>query len=266
MAYPDSFLDALGAWQKGWREQADRRLEITADLLSSIKALATPLPVSATLPLCYRKRFLVPNNPQNGGDFEKLVMFGRIDEGVASWTSDPEFHLKFKLCPRFGETTALFAHQPTSDEVVVDFAALWNDEEFERAVDDYHQRGGAQAGALLNFRNDQQELVLTAPLCRDELVDMIGQISGEDFFYDAFGATTEGERDAIWSALVELKVSPGGAKWSGGEAVQRALVSAQQVYIAKVRRRIARRWFKALLSSDVSLTALATGLRWIRQI
>lgn len=39
----------------------------------------------------YRKRFLVANNEQNGGDMVPLFWNGEIKEGFASWTRDFEF-------------------------------------------------------------------------------------------------------------------------------------------------------------------------------
>lgn len=71
--YDDDFLSALGAWQRGWNEDQARRLVITDALLKAIATRPSDLPRSASQGTLYRKRFLVPNNPQNGGDFRKLI-------------------------------------------------------------------------------------------------------------------------------------------------------------------------------------------------
>ena len=140
--YSDDFLSALGAWQRGWREQKDRRLPITHALLSAIEPIRAQLPVSEPLPACFRKRFLVPDNQQNSGDFLPLVLDGRVEEGVAAWTSHPEYHHDFKELVRPGTVTTLFRHTPDAGEVVADLNALWADPAFVRAVHDYDRRGG----------------------------------------------------------------------------------------------------------------------------
>ena len=58
MNYSNRFLGALGAWQRGWREDGTRRMQITEELLAAI-AESHDLPPAALSvnQKCYRKRF-----------------------------------------------------------------------------------------------------------------------------------------------------------------------------------------------------------------
>lgn len=260
MVYPDRFLDALGAWQRGWREDQDRRLIVTRELRAAIEALPHPLPISAPLPGCYRKRFLVPNNPQNGGDFLKLILAGEIVEGPASWTTDPTFHLEFKRNPRVGQLTALFHHLPRADEVLVDIVALWRDPIFVTAVEDYIGRGGEEAESYKSIAAGQKEMVLTAPLLIDEFVDAVGDIGDENFFHAALGASTDSEREAVSDALMAAKIALGAKKWAGGDAVRRAVQRTRLLFTAKLHRRLRRRHFRHTLKLTASPMAIAAAI------
>lgn len=250
--YDERFLSALGAWQRGWHEDKTRRLAITNILISAVDALHDPLPTSYPLPLCYRKRFLVPNNPQNGGDFVKLVMEGRIEEGVAAWSSDITLHQQFKTMRREGAVATLFAHRPSRGEVLVDLNALWADPIFSTAVTDYARRQGANADALTHFRDRQRELILTAPLLREEVVGFAGIVGDEQFFFEAFGAKTSAEEDAIFRGLVQIDALPGDTRWIGAAAAQRAIAATRLKWQAK----LSAAGFRDRLLSTTAVAAL----------
>ena len=74
MMFSDRFLSAIGGWQRGWREEKDRRLVLAEELDSAATAENLPIQFRRTKKICYRKRFLVPNNPQNGGDLGPLLL------------------------------------------------------------------------------------------------------------------------------------------------------------------------------------------------
>jgi hypothetical protein len=254
MTYNDRFLRALGAWQNGWREDGSRRIAITKELLEAIEQLpANLLPCATKLPCCYRKRFLVPHNPQNGGDFEKLVVDGKIDEGVASWTSNLAFGQDFKELLRPGAVTALFAHQPTREEVVVDISSLWGDPKFTSAVEDYSKRGGEYADALQQMADLQFEIILNAPLLRAEVHGFVGRVGDADDFYEAMGADTEEAQDKIWLAFRQLDTFPGDAKWTDRAGAQRAMKRAKEKLEWKIERRIRQYRFRRFLLNHSSL-------------
>lgn len=234
MQYTDRLLSALGAWQQGWREEKDRRIPITIELRAAIDdMLPAKLPVSARLPTCFRKRFLVPNNPQNGGDFWKLIIEGSIPEGTASWTTSDGFARIFKNLHRDGCLTAIFEHRPKPSEVVVDVTALWKDETFKKAAESYIERKSAFSAALENFRDLQSEIILDAPLRCNEAIDFIGVIESEDYFFQIFGAETEEAQDVIWKSFADLGAFPGDRKWTGRVGAQRAVTRLVNKYKSK---------------------------------
>jgi hypothetical protein len=81
---------------KGRREAAAKRLQITTDLINAIQTTDLPSKAVSVADTCYRKRHLIPNNPINGGDMVPLIYSGCLEEGVASWTTDPKFAQEFK--------------------------------------------------------------------------------------------------------------------------------------------------------------------------
>ena len=148
--YPNFFLKALAAWQNGWGENADRPRRIISDLNEAI-SLASELPIGAfqCSEACYRKRFLVPNNRQNGGDLWPLFWDGAITEGVASWTTNYVFAtVSFKKLPRPGRVLLRhYSTKPSQADVVLNIKALWEDPEFIGAVRQYQSSGDAKAPA-----------------------------------------------------------------------------------------------------------------------
>lgn len=146
MTFSDRFLAALGGWQRGWREEKDRRLALAAELIAAVDDEDLSPRFRTSNAVCYRKRYLVPNNPQNGGDLGPLFVNGFVDEGLASWTTDKKFAQEFKDPLREGTFSAVFAHQPTPGEVLVNIPELWADEVFEESVNAFAARNGEQRG------------------------------------------------------------------------------------------------------------------------
>jgi hypothetical protein len=73
VGFSDRFLSALGRWQKGWREDATLRLEFARELETAIEETGLSVQFRTVNETCYRKRFLIPNNPQNGGGFWPII-------------------------------------------------------------------------------------------------------------------------------------------------------------------------------------------------
>ncbi len=145
MTFSDRFLSALGAWKRGWREQSEHCLKVAAELREAVKEEESPVKFRVVDSMCYRKRYLDPNNPQYGGDLGPLFLNGFVVEGLASWTTDKKFAHEFKDPLREGTFAAVFAHCPDPSEVLVNIPALWTDGSFETAVRmnylfrDYHR-------------------------------------------------------------------------------------------------------------------------------
>lgn len=235
--YPDHFLEALGRWQNGWSEDKAKRLEVTNQLLTAISKLSKPLPITPNI-VAYRKRFLVPNNPQNGGDFVALVVNGSISEGVASWTFAEGFAQEFKGIVRANTTTAIFEHRPDESNVVLDVRALWSDQVFRDAVSDYAQRGRLYAPALVSISDKQFEIILNVDLSALEVIDFVGRVADQDSLFEQLGAQSDEQKDIIWQRFVEINTFPGDLRWTGRSGAQRAIKRARDLYFWRRTRRI----------------------------
>jgi hypothetical protein len=233
--YSDKFLEALGAWQRGWCEDRLRRVPITTQLEAAIAAsVGLPEQARRVDRICYRKRFLVPNNPQNNGDFVPLIFQGRVDDGVASWTTDQKYAQDFKDTIREGSVSAIFAHKPIGNEVVLNIPALWTIQDFRDAVKAYTVKEGPNSDALQHFKSRQSEVILTAPLLPEEVVGFCGRSSPFDLLCQLAGKTTEVEKDQFWQELVENDTFPEDRTWLKTDAAQRALKATEIKFMAKV--------------------------------
>ena len=212
--FPPRFLRALGAWQNGWLEDPRRREAVTKELLLAIAESHLPSSAKHVDHICYRKRFLVTHNPQNNGDFVGLFTKG-IDDGVASWTANKKFAQDFKGPIRQNAIAAVFGHKPAETEVVLNIPALWTCAEFKEA--DLYT--GDYADALHNFKSQQSEIILKAPLLREDLVGLCGKSSPFDDLCEMMGVTDEKIKNDIWRTLVERDIFPEGT-WITGDAVQ----------------------------------------------
>jgi hypothetical protein len=237
MVYSDRFLGALGAWQRGWREDASQREAITKELLDAIAECNLPNRVRSTNLKCYRKRFLVPNNPQNSGDFVPLILNGSLqDEGVASWTTEAKFAQDFKDPLRHGAVSAVFGHTPVPTEVILNIPALWTDPEFQRAVNSYAQAGKPNADALRHFKARQSEIILNSPLRANEIEGFCGRSSPFELLCDLAGIQGEAARDEVWRRLVEAGMFPEQPMWLSKEAALRALANTEAKFADLLRK------------------------------
>ena len=225
MDYSDDFLSALGQWQNGWAEDRARRLPIAVQLKRSIADLPGPLPKNELRP-CYRKRFLVPNNQENGGDFVPLFRDGRIEEGLASWTTDLAFAKSFKSDLRIGQIMTVFECQPTHEIVLVDFPALWSDGAFVESVKAYSAKGGPHAAALENFRATQFEVILSASLLAESIVAFGGPVSSADEIAKSGGIEDLETIEALEDAMNVNRIYRGNLRWVEGKAAQRVFSNA----------------------------------------
>lgn len=221
--FSDRFLSALGGWQRGWGEEKARRVILADELLSAVQAENLPAQFRSVDSVCYRKRYLVPNNSQNGGDMGPLFINGFIEEGLASWTTDRKFAQNFKDPLRDGTIPAIFAHVPESGEVLVNIPALWGESSFEASVERFSERGGDNADALLHFKFRQGEIVMNADLNYDDLVGVCGKSSPFDELCEKARLRTDEERDDFWKQLVEANTFPEDPIWLSPELTRNVL-------------------------------------------
>lgn len=239
--YPDEFLTALGEWQRGWGEEASGRLRTTARLSAAIAALQdAPAEIFKCGARCYRKRFLVANNEQNGGDMTPLFWNGEIEEGFASWTTNFEFaRFIFKKEARPGEVGAIFAVRPSPEEVVLNIAALWSHADFAAAVERYKARDGAESAALNNFKDKQSEVILKAPLRLDDVTALCVQIPSLETICAEVDIRDDAQVEAVWALMVERDWFPTSALWSEGEKAQAQLDDTIGKFKAWLERNVA---------------------------
>lgn len=70
-----------------------------------------------------------------------IVLLDFKDYGLLSWTLEQKYAERFKrLLRNEAVSVAIFAHEPTDAEVVVDIAALWKCDEFIACVDSLGHR------------------------------------------------------------------------------------------------------------------------------
>ena len=199
--FSDQLLDALGAWQTGWNEDQTRK----ALLAQTLKSAASDLKVKflSVTRKCYRKLHIYK------GELVDIVLNDERDEGIASWTIDFAYAEHFKKLPRPGAISGvIFEHVPEANEVIVNIGELWSSQEFIDAVDDYSLRGGSHARALLNFKNLQGEVVLSAPLRGSEIIALTGASSPFDELCEK-ASIREEDQDKIFRELVQSGVYPG---------------------------------------------------------
>lgn len=232
--FTDDFLDAMGAWQRGWMEKPELRKELTHALLTAMSGTNLPPVATSCDQVCYRKRFLVKDNPENGGDHVPIFIGGRYDEGVASWSTEFEWLKTFKREIRTNSNTAIFAHKPEPDEVVLNIQALWQADGFADAVHDYTRRGGVGADALLNFQDKQYEVILRAPLLVDEIEAFCGQVGSFEQLFQVSGAVNEQQEDALVEGLRRIDRFPGDTHWLDRDAAQRVVKNTLAKFWDKV--------------------------------
>lgn len=232
--FTDAFLDAVGAWQRGWKEQPDLRKELTRALLKAIGETRLPPAATSADEICYRKRFLFKDNPESGGDHVPILVEGRYDEGVASWSTEFEWLKTFKGEFKENANTAIFAHRPEPSEVILNIKALWQVDGFAVTVEDYKKRGGKEADALLNFRDDQFEVILNAPLLVDDIEAFCGPVGTFDQLFKEAGVVDEKQEDALVEGLKEINRFPGDAHWLQRDAAQRVVTRTLQKFWEKV--------------------------------
>lgn len=215
MTFTDKLFDALGTWQQGWRD--DRVLRST--LAANLRSCAAQLPVEfrSVAEACYRKRFL------HKGELTEIILADSKDEGLVSWTTKRQFAERFKGKFLPGAVSgAIFRHRPDPSEVVLNVSALWECEAFRVAAESYRDRSGEHAYALFNFRDEQGEVMLEAPLRGSEIVALTGASSPFDELCDQ-GGIPDSQRDELFKKMVTQGTYFGEAQYIDEDSAQRAI-------------------------------------------
>jgi hypothetical protein len=226
MTFSKEFLIALGNWQRGWREIQGDRVILAAELES--EAAKLPHNFRSVSTNCYRKHFLTK------GELVDIVLRDSKDYGLMSWTIDRTYAERFKgLLRADAVSAAIFQHQPTSDEVVVDVTSLWKCEDFVSCVTAFASTKHPASDALLNFRDTQGEVVLRTPLRGSEIIGLVGVSSPFDELCDR-AAIPECERDRIFRELISDGVYAGEPIYLSPQGAQNVLTRTIETMIAKI--------------------------------
>ena len=140
-----------------------------------------------------------------------------------SWTTMLAFAERFKGVYRPDAISgAIFRHDPSPSEVVVNITALWRDRDFIAAAESYRNRGGEHAKALFHFSDSQGEVVLDAPLRGTQIIGLTGASSPFDELCDRAGIP-EAQRDGIFKKLIDQGEYPGEHRFISEAASQRVV-------------------------------------------
>lgn len=225
--YSDQFLEALGAWQRGWSEDPNRRAQLAEALMAHVTHL--PMSVRTVSSPCYRKRFLYH------GDCAKIFL-GELDEGPTSWTIDRAYAQEFKGYYRSeAERAAVFLRTPEPEEVILNIVSLWADPTFRSAMSSFEDRGGPNADALANFKASQGEVILTSKLVAIDIVGLTGVSSAIDDLFDGLGIV-DAARASLMRDLVAAGVYPGEPTWIWDEAAILVVDRTYDQLIEKLER------------------------------
>ena len=227
--FTDAFLDALGRWQRGWRQDPGLKAVIAAQLEAECAKLPERFRLPRPQPL-YRKRHLYRKSNQT--ELVPLFIAGYLDEGCpTSWSLDEAVAEKFRGVFDEGDPNsaagAIFRHVAEPGEVILDIPALWADPEFVEAAESYRRRDGAEAKAIQNFRGDrdQNEVILRAPL----LVEEICRLSGHGSFDGVcagMNAVSEDEQEAVAAKLKAARLEPQDPRFATEEGTKASIRAA----------------------------------------
>jgi len=225
--FSDELMHALANWQRGWRENQEKREQLSNELSTAVEDL--DLKFKKVSSICYRKRFL------HNGELVDIILKDEKKEGVVSWTIDKEFAERFKDLKKDGAVSgAIFEHYPSDDEVVVNICELWKDAGFISAANDFKEKYPEESKPLFYFRDSQGEVVLTSPLKASEIIALTGASSPFDDLCDQVGIP-EMQRDDLFRELVESGQTPGELRYTSREGAQQIIDNTVRKIYEKVQ-------------------------------
>lgn len=165
--FRDNFFIALNRWQRGWAENQEQRLELSA-LLKDECAFIDEKYKTNDQP-CYRKRFI------HKGELVDILINDYKAEGVTSWTTDIRYAEFFKGKYRESAVTAaIFEHIPENNEIILNINELWKCDSFIMDLEKFSIKNPFDCEAIYNFKDFQKEILLEAPLKGSEICILSG--------------------------------------------------------------------------------------------
>ncbi|WP_452233058.1 hypothetical protein [Lacinutrix sp. MEBiC02595] len=170
-------LIAISDWQRGWSEVQERRRLLADELVIQCEKL--PKEFKQVNGSCYRKRFI------NSKELIPILIDDDFFEGIASWTESLDYAKGFKARIRNEEKfVTVFKHRPLPQEVVVNIVALWKDEQFKKAAEEFRIEDETASKPLFHFKDDQSEIILKSTLKGTEIEDIKGVSSSFEVLCD----------------------------------------------------------------------------------
>ena len=98
----------------------------------------------------------------------------------------------------------------------------------------YVKQNTDEGKALLNFRDEQSEVILEAPLLREEIVALSGIASAFDDLCAQAGVGDEDARDQAFKRLIDQNIYPTEPGWINEVAAQRAVQKTISAFVQKI--------------------------------
>ncbi len=244
LGYSDRFLNVLGRWQRGWKQDPVLRGEIASNLLNEVAQLPDYVRKHDGTPL-FRKRNLYRSKDMR--ELYPLFVDGCLDEGSpTSWSMSEGFAEKFGRVFDDSDPNsvagAIFRHTPTNKEVILSIPMLWQDKVFVEAAESYRKRKGKEAEAIFFFRDerDQFEVILRAPLRVDEIY-RLGRPTTYENLYAAAGSQTDEAKAALDRQLSSNGIDPLEGRYLSPEGTCRVVGRVIEIQKAKIESWIKKR-------------------------
>jgi len=226
MIFTHLFFQALDDWQKGWKEDQQRKdklAEILEEECAKLPRIYKEVPEE-----CFRKRFL------HKGEFVDILLNDEKHEGITSWTTDLNWAERFKgLWREDVITAAIFRCTPNDEEVILNISCLWNSPDFQKELSQFQRVEPDHCKAILNFKNLQSEVILKTVLRGSEIIALTGFSSPfEDLCERA--NISEDRRDELFAQFIEEGRYPEGVSYIKDENAQRAIKNTIRKFLEKV--------------------------------
>jgi hypothetical protein len=175
-------LQAISDWQLGGDAEAKqvrgKRLEALASVL--------PAEFKSCTADCYRRLSLTK------GSVWKVGTEYELEETISSWTLSLNVAKAFKDgVPPKGYQGAIFAHQPSAQEVIINLNTLFSNAEFQRAISECRKKIKNFDKGIGRYGNSQREVVLSPESLPLDSVHCWGGYIGDEKSFE--GMLPEGE-------------------------------------------------------------------------
>lgn len=184
-------LQAISDWQLGGdvaakKVRGERLKVLAADLPAEFRSCAAG---------CYRRLSLTKGAVWKAGTEYAL------EETISSWTLDLNVAQTFKGgVPPKGYQGAIFSHQPSAQEVIVNLNALFSNAEFQQAVSEHRNEIKSFDRGIGRYGNSQCEVILSLENLPLDSIHCWGGYVGDEKSFEGMlpeGETMEGFKNRL---------------------------------------------------------------------